>query len=429
MVILEDIYRITIKKINAMIKNIFCLLLFAGLLQSCGEDRVGQVPTDSKSPDKVENVVIKNIPGGAQLSYDLPLDEDLLFVEARYEQKGVVRNVKASCYESKLIIGGFGDENEHSVQLYSVDRSNNYSEPVTVVIKPEENPVYAISRSIKLNRGIGGIDIQWKNQLNTIINLQLYAADDEGQLQLVEVLASDAAVGTFSLRGFDDKERRFAAIVKDRWDNYSDTVSGVFTPRFEQLIPKAGYKRILLTEDNNTELGGNWAWGKMFDDVTGVDNNGWHVRTNGSGHGVYFTIDLGHKVELTRYMLWQRGGGWPYTQNNPKRWRVYGRAEAPDLIYSKHTIDDQEYWKEGFRNDTENWTLLMTCRTEKPSGFDNPNVTELDKEYAYLGHDFIFSEDLPAMRYIRFTIDETWGGGDLFNCNELAFYGKITDDK
>lgn len=412
---------------NKMKKNIFILLIFASLLYSCNEDKVGQIATDGQAPDKVKNVVVQNIPGGALLSYDLPTDEDLLLVEARYEQKGTICNVKASCFESKLTIEGFGDQEEHNVQLFCVDRSNNYSEPVSVTIKPEENPVFAIGRSIEMKNGIGGVDITWKNELETIINLQLYAADEGNLLQLVEVVATNSAVGTFSLRGFDDQERRFAVIVKDHWDNLSDTVSGFFTPRFEQLIPKAGYKRLVLTEDNNTELGGNWAWGKMFDDVTGIDNNGWHVRTNGSGHGVYFTIDLGHEVELTRYMLWQRGGNWPYTQNNPKRWKVYGRAENPELIYREHAIDDVEYWSNGFRDDTKNWTLLLDCRTEKPSGFDNPNVTELDKEYASLGHEFIFPEEISAMRYIRFTIDETWGGGDLFNCNELSFYGKIVD--
>ncbi|WP_417189870.1 DUF4959 domain-containing protein [Bacteroides sp.] len=410
-----------------MIRNVF-ILLFAVLLWSCDEDKVGQLPTDGTAPGKVRNVVVQNVPGGALISYDLPIDEDLLFVEARYEQKGMMRNVKASCFEAKLAIEGFADQNEHSIQLFCVDRSNNYSEPVSVTINPEENPVFAIGRSVEMKRGIGGIDITWKNGLKTVINLQLYAADGEGQLQLVEVLASDATEGAFSLRGYDDQKRRFAVIVKDRWDNYSDTISGFFTPRFEQIIPKTGYKRTILPEDNNTELGGNWAWGKMFDDVTGVDNNGWHVRTNGTGHGVYFTVDLGHKVELTRYMLWQRGGGWPYRQNNPKRWRVYGCVEELESVYKEHALDDVEYWSNGFREDEKNWTLLMNCHTEKPSGFDNLDITEYDKEYAALGHDFVFAENLPAIRYVRFTIDETWGGGDLFNCNELAFYGKIVDE-
>lgn len=52
------------------------------------------------------------------------------------------------------------------------------------------------------------------NELKTIINLLFYAANEEGQLQLVEVLASDVAKGAFSLRGFDDQERRFAVMVK-----------------------------------------------------------------------------------------------------------------------------------------------------------------------------------------------------------------------
>lgn len=408
------------------------LMLLAGafsltMLASCGDDVIGQTPTDGDAPGQVSNVQVTNIPSGAQITYDLPKDEDLLYVEARYMANGKERNVKASCFENKLTIEGYGDMDEHKVDLICVDRSKNASAPVSVNIKPLENPVHAISRSLQMSQGIGGIGLAWENTNKATVNLQIYAADSFGAMQLVEVLATQSEQGSYSLRGFDDQRRRFAVVVKDHWDNVSDTISGYFTPRFEQLIPKSDCRRYLFPEDNNTNIAG-WTWDKMFDDVTGVDNNGWHIQKNGSGHGVYFTVDLGHKVQLTRYMLWQRGGDWPYRQNNPRQWEVYGLAGELNDVFAQHSENDQAYWANGFRNDATNWIHLMHCTTPKPSGFDNYDITSADKEYANAGHEYIFDENVPAVRYIRFTIDETWGGGDLFNCNELAFYGKIVDE-
>lgn len=407
-------------------RTIYILLCMTVFLHACSDEKVERLSSDGVAPGVLNDVVVTNTPGGAELSYKLPVDEDLLFVEAQFEQKGVMRNVKSSCHESKLIIDGYADMEEHSVQLFCVDRSNNYSEPVTVTIKPEENPIHAISRSIKMEKGIGGIDIEWKNELNTVVNMLFYAADDDGVMQLVDLLSTSAKDGSFSLRGFDDQERRFAMQVRDHWDNISDTVSGYFKPRFEEAIPKKDYKRMILPEDNTTNRSDWWPFDQMFDDVTGVDNNGWHTQDPETEHGVYFTIDLGHKVEFTRYMLWHRGG-YEYQHHNPKRWKIYGRLENPENLFQTYPESDSEYWAEGFKDDTENWTLLMECISDKPSGFDNPVITPEDVEFANHGFDFIFPEGMSPVRYLRFTIDETWGGSLALHINELSFFGKIVD--
>ena len=416
---------------------LYGIVALIGVLQSCKEDFVGQVPTDSVAPGQISDVQIKKIPGGAEFTYTLPKDEDLLYVEAQYEMKGSVRNVKASCFEDKLVIEGYADMDEHEVKLYCVDRSNNYSQPVVMKFKPEENPVTIIGAGLTMARDIGGVHVQWANETRTPVNVLLYAADKLGQLQLAEVLYTSVAVGDYYLRGFDDQERRFAVLVKDRWDNYSDTVSGYFTPRFEEIVPKKDIKRYLLTEDNNSNMGGTWDFYKMFDDVTTGDTGGWHTTDLGGAsadHGIYFTVDLGHLVQLTRIKVWQRGGGYYYTHHNPKKWEIYTRAEDPKLLYDNagYFEDNKEYWGKGFRTDSDNWYHLMSCKAEKPSGFESSIITPEDREYAVGGHEFIVDESAPAVRYVRFTIDETWGGGNRptnLHIAELGFWGKILDEK
>lgn len=414
---------------------LYSILLLIGVLQACKEEPVGQTPTDGEAPGKLSDVKVTNIPGGAMFTYKLPLDQDLLYVEAKYDMKGAQHNVKASCFENKLTIEGYADTDVHQVSLYCVDRSNNYSEPVIVDIKPEETPVSLIGKSLKMARDIGGVHVTWENTARSSVNVMLYAADSLGILQLADVVYTSVLNGDFYLRGFDDSERRFAVLVKDRWDNYSDTVSGYFTPRFEQLIPKKGIKKIQLTDDNSEYVGdGTWQFYQMFDDISEGESNGWHTQNAWAApyeHGAYFTIDLGHKVKLTRYKLWQRGDTWPYTHHNPKKWGMYGRAEDPKKVYDIHYENDRDYWAYGFKDDPANWTKLMDCRTEKPSGFNVPEITSEDLEYAKAGHEFIFDEDMPPVRYIRFAIDETWGGGThptLLHIMELAFYGKIVEE-
>lgn len=411
----------------------YSILWLIPCLQACTEDPIGQTPTDGVAPAPLSNVQVTNIPGGATFTYQLPKDQDLLYVEAKYEMKGVMRNVKASCFENKLTIQGYADTNERQVSLYCVDRSNNYSEPVVVNISPETTPVVAIVESMTMAGDIGGVHITWKNEARASVNILLYAADSLGTMQLTDVVYTSVAKGSYYIRGFDDTKRRFGAVVKDRWENYSDTVSGIFTPRYEKLIPKKGIKKVQLTDDNNENLGsGVWQFGQMFDDLTG-DTNGWHTVDTWSGeyeHGPYFTIDLGHKVKLTRYKLWQRTGNFCYRHMNPKVWNLYTRTEDPTLVYKTHPIDDRTYWTQGFRTDAANWVHFTESRTEKPSGFDNPVITVEDTEYAAAGHEFIVDEDAPAVRYIRFTIDQTWVGGmrpTVVHIAELEFYGKIVD--
>lgn len=413
---------------------IYSLIVLAGIFQACKEEMVGQPATDSTAPGQLTDVQIENIAGGAIFTYKLPIDEDLLYIEAQYERNGKTTDMKASCFESSLKLEGYADTEEHEVKLYAVDRSMNYSAPVVVKIKPEENPVTAISKTLTMTGDIGGVHVTWENTTRTPINLMVYAADATGAMQLADVVYTSIAEGDYYLRGYDDQKRRFGVLVKDRWDNYSDTIADYFIPRFEQAIDGKGIKKIQLTEDNNTTLGGNYYFSNMFDGVHVGDASFWHTKDAQTDpeHGCYFTIDLGHLVKLTRYKLYQRGGSWYYTHHNPKVWEVYARAEDPKLIYQTHYENDIDYWAQGFREDSENWYHLMHCVPIKPSGFDNPVVTAEDSEYAVNGHEFIISEDAPAVRYIRFTIDQSWGGGihpTLCHISELEFYGKIVDEE
>ena len=93
-------------------KKIFLLLLAAGALFSCQEEF------------NVEQV--EQVSGGAILSYVLPDDRDLLYVQAEYTlDTGEKMIVKSSMYGTQIKIDGFAKAEPRKVTLYAVDRSHN----------------------------------------------------------------------------------------------------------------------------------------------------------------------------------------------------------------------------------------------------------------------------------------------------------------
>src|SRR5690606_32296792 len=103
-------------------------------------------PRDTTPPGKITNVRVENINGGAILYYTLPNDNDLLGAKAVYtfSESEEPLEVYASAFKDSVVLEGYNDTNEHIVQLYAVDKSNNLSEPTPVPIRPLTPPVSLI---------------------------------------------------------------------------------------------------------------------------------------------------------------------------------------------------------------------------------------------------------------------------------------------
>lgn len=386
--------------------------LLLTLFNSCKEEFVGQPATDNVAPGAISNPRVENLPGGAKITYDLPKDDDLLCVKAYYTVNGVEKNTTSSMYTNSLVVEGFGSTDPQTIKLCCLDRSNNQSEPVDVTINPTTPPVELAFRSMTMEKGFGGVQLKWKNENKSDLTIYVFAADSIGDLNVADVVYTAAADGKYSLHGFDDSEREYAAVIRDRWDNYSDTLKGIFTPYFEMKLDKSKFNRQILMGDNDTNLGG-WEFNKMFDEIVG--DQGFH--TSSGKTPMFFTIDLGMTVKLSRYTLWPRIG-YEYKHHNLKRWKVYGTTS---LKLDNH---ENSYWVQGgFKDD---WSYMMDCYSFKPSGEDGP-ITNEDTEYAKNGFEFEFPLDSPPIRYIRFEVESTWSGGDMMHISEITFWGEIKE--
>lgn len=385
------------------------LLVFVG----CDEFEHGPSSTDSVNPSKVENVVITPINGGFNISYDLPSDKDLLYVKAVYtNNKGIEAEVKTSTFNNKIEILGFNDVTEKSIKIYAVDRSENISEPVTVSGTPLISPLQLVAQELSLATDFGGAKFMWKNELKAPIVVTLLAGNAKGELEIVKAEYTSQKESKVSIRGYDAVPTLFAAVIRDNYDNFSDTIYAetpdkLLTPLFEERLDKTKFKKVVLQNDDNWDAWEGDYWFLFDDDMKSI------VHTQGDRpRPSIMTVDLGVNVNLSRFTVFQRlshGTLHAYTHGNPKKYDVYGSKELP-----------------GPDGNLANWTLLKKCESFKPSGLPIGQNTDEDIAHLWAGDEYTFDEQT-EIRYFRIVVYDTWDGAGYIGFSEMTFWGNIVN--
>lgn len=400
-------------------RNLFILLLSSLLGVGCTDVQIGQPATDGVAPGEILDYTVKNISGGAVIKYKVPSDKDLLYVKAFYTINGVEKTTSSSVYCDSLVVRGFGSEEEQMIRLCCVDRSNNVSDPVEVKIKPLTPPITLIQNSFNIEASFGGVKMTWENKEKSDVVIYAMTTDSLGQMYVADEVYTNSKDGAYALRGFANEKRLFAVLIRDRWDNYSDTIKSEQTPLFEEELDKTLFKRYELPGDNLTSYPhANYQFEKMFDGIVG--DQGWH--TGDPQKPIYCTIDLGVTAQLSRHTLWHRLGNisWYYAHFNPKKWTVWGTNQ----IKAVPEEEKEDYWiNGGFKDD---WYKLAELDIEPPSG--QMELTPEDIAFADKGFESEMPLEIEPVRYIRFHFEETYAGGtsaDAVNVSEISFWGKI----
>lgn len=384
-------------------KKIFNLIAIIGIMalfSNCTEDIREPLFKDSQPPGPVTGVIVENLPGAAKLTYTLPSDNDLLYVKAVYTlSNGRQIETKSSVYINHLMVEGFNDTSERTITLYAVDRSENVSTPVTVKINPLMPDVHLVRESVTMVPDFGGVLFRWTNQNNAPLAFLILAPNESGALREVEAVYSGMTHGAFTIRGFEPKEGVFGMVIRDRWDNYSDTIKMVLTPMFEQKLDKKKFMKIVLDNDHDMA-----AWeGKYefaYDDNPATFNHTWA----GTGWPQMWTLDLGVVARLSRVNILQRQTFF-YSHGNPRLFEIWGMRDTPDQNGS-----------------FEKWVKLKDCVAIRPS-LQGGTAAE-DQEHFANGDEFSFTLDDPAVRYIRFVVNETWGKTGFIHFAEVTFWGQ-----
>ncbi len=401
------------------IKSFYILFLVMLLvLPACNEDDHSPINNGGDTPGQVSNPVAVSLPGATKISYQLPSDKNFLYVKAQTEiRKGVIREVKASYYTSNLIIDGFGDTTEYTVNLYSVGRNNLESNPVSVTVKPKTPPVFSIYESIisSVQETFGGIRFGMENPAEAEVRIYVNTPDSLGSVINAETFYTSAIKDNFSVRGYDTIARPFAIYVQDRWGNTSDVYEKVFHPWYEEKLNKTKFRGVQLPGDMTDNVQQGRVIIRLWDDGL-TDNTMYQTNSGVKNLPHTFTIDLGAKVNLSRVLVHGRVSTqalYIYNAGMPKEWEIYGSMN-PNADGS---------W--------DNWIPLRNtpCVSFKPSGLEVGQVNDDDVQRQKNGEEFEFdASDIPV-RYLRWKVNSVWGGTSLnfFNMTEITLFGNVLE--
>jgi hypothetical protein len=400
-------------------KTAFYAALFILAFAGCRKEGNKPIDKDMSVPKPVTDISVTNISGGAQISYALPDNKNLLYVKAEYSVRGEKREAKASFLSNSITLEGFGDTSEQEVQLYTVSRAEQISAPVTVKIKPLTPPVLKVRNSLETQTSFGGFSVAFQNEDKA--NIVIVALKwDEVLKEWRQIDANYTAMpnGVFKIRGQDSLLQQFGLVVRDRWNNLSDTMSFQLKPIYEaQLdktkfvdirkkykvpqrdpLPKSGAAMIEAVDYNSTYVLKN-----LFDGNTGST---FHTKQN-VDQPIWIPIDLGVKANISRYKIWQRNGGFAWGHGNPHEWEIWGTNNPSDI---------------------NSWVLLDRQVMIKPSGLPNGSNSNEDIEVANSGQEYEFKEGLPSVRYIAWKNIDCWdaigGSTGFFHLFELTIWGQ-----
>jgi hypothetical protein len=252
----------------------------------------------------------------------------------------------------------------------------------------------------------GGVDVSFLNESKADVKITVLTPDSLGDLTTADIHYTQIDSGDFSVRGYDSVERKFGVFVRDRWNNYSDTLFENIKPFYEEELDKNNFQEVHLGTDTYEAFCCGWVMSNLWDGITNVGSPVFHTKASG-GMPQWFTFDLGERAKLSRFKIYSRntgGNDGAYYAADPKVWEIWGSNDPnPDGSW-------------------ESWTFLGRFTSIKPSGQATPTAEDI--QYACVdGQNFNFAADIPAVRYLRFKTLQTWGGATRIYIAELTFWG------
>ena len=410
------------KKDKTMKTKILGFILIC-LITSCKEEHIGQYAVESTPPGKITNPVVQNFKGKAQITYNLPEDKDMLYVKALYTlPSGKQKEKKSSAYVNYIVVDGFAKSGKAQVQLISVDRNYNESEPVNVEIEPDDSPIFDVYESMSAIAGFGGIKLDWENQEKADVVIGVLMKNQENIYEPLDNIYTSVAVGSGSIRGLQGENLEFGLYVRDVFDNYTDTIFTTLTPWAEAELDKSLWRAgtvcsnyFSLSQYGNTNMNILWN-GVTYGTNSQATIYYLNRTTNGTDVPIFITFDLGVKAQLSRFKFWGRTE-WYFNLHHPKEIEIWG---TDDLTVA--SSDACENW--------DKWTLLTTCISTKPSGEEalaNAQLSTEDMALALAGEEFEFPLTIPSVQYIRFRVLRTWTNSTSMFMGEITFWGNVIE--
>lgn len=371
---------------------------------SCREEPVHQPLKPGIKPPPITETAVYNLHGAAVIHYRIPDTSNTLYVLAEYTlDNGSDEHVKSSRYKDSINVEGFSKTGIHDIQLYAVGADGQKSDPVTVQVSPLKAPVYLAFDSLTVSAAFGGVFVTSVNETRSDLAITIMKEDNKGGFEVVDRHFTNGKHIEYAVYNMQSVEMNIKAYLRDKWNNYSDTLSVTLTPLNEERITFP-FTLTILPGDFGEAGSPNWGMDNLFDNS--FDQPDFFTQVN-SGIPQHFTVDLKGIYKLSRIVEWGRlDADRIYAATNPKRFRIWGSL-APN---PNGEFDDS-------------WHILGTFEVIKPSGLPLGQTSAEDVTAAQEGHSFSFSGGTAPVRYIRFETLETFGQSPYVTMNELHFYG------
>lgn len=412
--------------------DIMTLSVAAVLTMSCDEREAG----DTTAPGQITNVSFTPTYGGGYFKYDIPEDDDFLYVRADYViDSGTEVSKTASTYVDSLFIEGFGQSKEYEVKLFSVDRNENASAPVVMKVTPLESNTNMVAGTIKVRPGFSAVIAEWTNELES--NIEVFVKLDDGNKTVEKVTSSNSAKGYFLIQNLMNTEYNVSVYTRDQYGNVSAEIDcGKLSPLKDGKIDKSRWSFLA----NQYLYGSHWNYDsdpnpekqtpypeymgsftkdslmnapasayegrieKFWDDILFTRNpENLNIFNTGQwGYPYSYFIDLGRFVRGSRVRYHQRTND-AYGNENVQEFQVW--------------ISDDKNPADGIGD----WELVSTYKIIKPA-----DQYEADLE-AEAGHEFILypseTKYTKPFRYLRFKAIRGFTDRMVSVGSEITLYG------
>lgn len=400
---------------------------------ACSEDDEN---ADHTAPGQVTNVRFTPNYGGGYFLYDIPEDDDFLYVRADYiVDSGEKVSKTCSTYGDTLFIEGFGQVKEYEVKLYSVDRDENVSAPVIQWVTPLEANMNMVAKTVKVRPGFSALIAEWTNELRQTVDV--FVRLDDGEKVSEKVLSSNSEDGFFMIENLQNKDYTISTYVKDQYGNVSAVQDcGVIHPLEDAPLDKTPWTFLA----NQYLYGSHWDYDsdqdpekqtpfpeymgsftndslknapesefegriqKFWDGITYQKNpENWNIFNTGEyGYPYSYFIDLGRTVRGSRVRYHQRTTD-AYGNENVQTFQLW--------------ISDDSDPADGITG----WELVSTYKIVKPA-----DQYEADLE-AEAGHEFILypkeTKYTKPFRYLRFKALNGFTERMVSVGSEITLYG------
>ena len=162
-------------------KKLIIISLAATAMLSCKEFKDIGPHGSTAIPGKVTVTEVVNDYGKSIIYYNLPDDSNLHYIKAIYSPRpGETAEANASFMTDSLIVDGFKEAKDYTVELVSVSYGNTWSDPVKVTVSPSTPPYQLCVEEMNLTECFGGLTVATENPTKANLDFIVYKMGEDG---------------------------------------------------------------------------------------------------------------------------------------------------------------------------------------------------------------------------------------------------------